>query len=196
MLNRDRQKLTRLAHKYGVRALAKTLKDVSQSHVPVKRRRGHPSGSPGDAIAIWFAVEIYTRLAKLSNKKLSKENACAQVVKTLQVLYPPDYRKGVTVGRLKSLYYEARRHIKISSLEEQENIDALVNYYARYFEFLYEPYVLPLISHRADRCLVLSIPKSQTLALFGSKFGIIKREAFGVSTLVLYSCRGEIPEEE
>jgi hypothetical protein len=195
MLDRHRQQLTRLARKYGVEALAKTLKDVPQGHTSVKRRRGHPSGSPGDAIAIWFAVEIYTRSAKHSNKKLSKERACAQVVKTLQVLYPAGYRKGATVGRLKSLYYEARKRIKTSQLEDQKHIGALVDFYAGYFWWLYEPYVLPLISHRVGGYLLTSIPKPQIFERFGSKFGIITREAFGVSTIVLYACRGEIPDE-
>ena len=188
MLDRHRQQLARLARKYGVNALAKTLKDIPRGHTPVKRRRGHPSGSPSDAIAIWFAVEIYTRSAKHADKKLSKEGACAQVVKTLQVLYPPDYRKGATtVGRLKSLYYEARKRIKTRPLEDQEHIDALVGFYARYFTHLYDPRVLPLISHRVDGVLYTTIPKPQIFELFGSQFGIITKSAFGVSPIVLYS---------
>jgi hypothetical protein len=183
----DKSLLMDLARKYGPETIGKALQEVGDARPALmsKRSRGHPRGHPGDAIAIWLSVEILTRAANLAGTRLSKESACARVLRTLAVIYPPKFRRGLTVGRLRSLYYEAWKCIGVSSPEARAHIQAVADKKAHLFSKLQRPEVLPFVTRRDGDRWKAPID-GRSIRKLGNRVGMISQNECGIAILVLY----------
>jgi hypothetical protein len=152
---RDQALLEELVKRHGADLVvdrAQLIDAAPAAGRPAKGGKGQSSAYKGNCIAVWLAVEMLRRAFARASKP-SLDDTFLQIAKALaeRSLGITARTKDMTKERLKSLYCEALRRIRASTLELSAELENAAEGCAREFMKRRGTAVLPVILHRADR---------------------------------------------
>jgi hypothetical protein len=121
----DREVLARLVEKYSAAAVVKTAMKVSS---PTENRKGRPANYRTNLGAVYAYVEFYRKQKNIGGKKLGVDATCKRLWDNLENIKDDPIALTPSIGRLRSMYYEAQALAHSDAILREGMRDWLANY--------------------------------------------------------------------